>query len=318
MRGKRSGDHDITPAQAGAVLMATQNHNARNTDVAKDVGCSEGAVRGVKKRVLEKADKENIAPLQAANAKQPRGLRPPKLNVRERRCLIRHAIKNKANRRKPWSMIAQECGIEASMTAIRHALELSGYGRYPPRYKPPLTDAQKRGRLEFCIEMLEKDSDWWRKVVWTHETPIRVGAHRGQVWITRKKGEAFQEDCVNVRFKKYSDLQFWGCFSTEMRGPYHIYATETAAEKKAAPEDLNDFNSTYHVEAQLLNQRFQAEQLAKPPSERLKKPLKPDTALKTRGKNLKGGVDWYRYREEVLRSKLLPLCKRVIEAYEEC
>ena len=204
------------------------------------------------------------------------------------------------------------------MTAIRHAFEAAGYSRYPPRYKPPLTDAHKRARLEFCIKMREKDSDWWRKVVWTDETPVRVGAHRGQVWITRKKGEAYHEDCVNVRFKKYTDLQFWGCFSTEMRGPYHIYATETAAEKKAAAESLDEVNMPYHVEAQLLKERFHAEQQIKPPSKRLKRPPKPDMPLKTQGKNLKEGVDWYRYREEVLRPKLLPFCQQIIQAYGEC
>ena len=67
------------------------------------------------------------------------------------------------------------------MTAIKHAFELAGYARYPSRSKPPLTDAQKADRLKFCIEMLEKDSDWWRKVVWTDETPVRVEAKRGQI-----------------------------------------------------------------------------------------------------------------------------------------
>ena len=103
-----------------------------------------------------------------------------------------------------------------------------------------------------------------------------------------------------------------------MRGPYHIYAPKTAVEKKADIEDLNEFNSAYHVKAQILKERFYAEQLTKPKSKRLKRPPKPDMPLKTRGKNLKGGVDWYRYREEVLRPKLLPFCKQVIEAYGEC
>lgn len=35
-------------------------------------------------------------------------------------------------------------------------------------------------------------------------------------------------------------------------------------------------------------------------------------------KLLQGGVDCYRYRMEVLRPKLLPFCKQVIEAYGEC
>ena len=71
------------------------------------------------------------------------------------------------------------------MIVITHAFDIAGYSRYPSRYKPPLTDAQKLTRLEFCIQLLEKDSDWWKKVVWTDETPMRVEAKRGQIWVTR-------------------------------------------------------------------------------------------------------------------------------------
>ena len=60
-----------------------------------------------------------------------------------------------------------------------------------------------------------------------------------------------------------------------MRGPYHIYKIETAAEKKAAEENLNEYNSAYHVKAQILKERFHAEQLTKLKSKRLKKPSKP-------------------------------------------
>ena len=103
-----------------------------------------------------------------------------------------------------------------------------------------------------------------------------------------------------------------------MKGPYHIYASETAAEKKAAEKNLYEQNLSYHLEAQLLKNQFRAEQQAKSSSKRLKRPPKPDKALKSRGKNLKEDVDWYRYREQVLRPKLLPFCRRIIEAYEKC
>lgn len=156
----------------------------------------------------EEADKENIYSLIAANFKHPRTGRPLKLDVRDRRRLIRYATKNKANRPKTWSVIALECGIDASMTAIRHAFEIAGYARYPPRYKPFLTDEQKLKRLEFCIEMLEKDSEFWKKMIWTDETPVKVDQKRGQLWVTTKKDERYHPDCVNIRFSKYLDLMF--------------------------------------------------------------------------------------------------------------
>ena len=96
-----SGTSDLTLAQVGAIIIATDVHNDYNRDVAEAVNCSESAVRSVRKRVHEEADKENIPSIQAANTKQPRSGRLPKLDYRDRRRLIRHATKNKANRRKP-------------------------------------------------------------------------------------------------------------------------------------------------------------------------------------------------------------------------
>ena len=144
---------------------------------------------------------------------------------------------------------------------------------------------------------------------WTDETPIKVGQKRGQVWVTRKKNEAWHKDCINLSFKKYTNLQFWGCFTAEFRGPYHIYGRETASEKAAAKADLQGINANYNADQQLLADNFHTERANKPQSKRLKRVPKPEGSLKTRRKDGKGGIDWYHYRTEVLRPKLIPFCR---------
>ena len=111
---------------------------------------------------------------------------------------------------------------------------------------------------------------------------------------------------------------FWGAFTANERGPYHFYATETVAEKTAAQEDLQDINADYNAEAQLCLDRWRAENARRSKSKQLKRPWKPEGKPKERRKGLKGGVDWYRYRTEVLLPKLLPFCKEVIAKYGEC
>ena len=205
-----------------------------------------------------------------------------------------------------------------SVHGIRHAFESQGYGRFPPRYKPPLTNQQKLNRLRFAIEYLEKEEAFWNKVAWTDETPIKVGQIRGQIWVTRKSNEAYHKDCLNTSYKKYTDLQFWACFAKEFKGPHHFFARETTEEKKLAEEALEAINSDWHAEAQLLANHFYAEQAKKPKNKRLKRIPKPDKDLYERKKNLKGGIDWYRYRTEILRPKLLPFCQEIIQKYGEC
>ena len=39
----------------------------------------------------------------------------------------------------------------------------------------------------------------------------------------------------------------------ECKGPYHMWVEETTDEKKAAPEDLQEMNANYDLEAQLLH-----------------------------------------------------------------
>ena len=181
-----------------------------------------------------------------------------------------------------------------------------------------MTPEQKLARLQFAIRWLEEGETFWKKVVWTDETPVKVGEVRGQIWVTRKADEAYHKDCLNTAFKKYTDLQFWACYTREFKGPCHFFARETNIEKKEADEILKQINSDYHAEAQLLANHFHAEEAKKPPSKRRKRVPKPDKELIERTKNLKGGIDWYRYRMEILRTRLLPFCKEIIEKYGEC
>lgn len=111
---------------------------------------------------------------------------------------------------------------------------------------------------------------------------------------------------------------FWGAFTAELRGPHHFYATETADEKRNAQEDLYNMNADWHAEAQMLKNAWHAENARRPESKKLKAVWKPKAKPKERKKGLKGGVDWYRYRNEVLISKLLSFCREIIRKYGEC
>ena len=133
---RSKGASELNASKAGAIVALKQNTNLSNVEVASRVGCHEKTVRNALSRI-QKADKENIPPLDTANSlyKQHshRSGRPPKISERQARHLIRCATKNRAQRRKPWTVIAAECGIRASATAIQHAFESRGYGRHPPR-----------------------------------------------------------------------------------------------------------------------------------------------------------------------------------------
>lgn len=49
-----------------------------------------------------------------------------------------------------------------------------------------------------------------------------------------------------------------------------------------------------------------------------KRPDKPSIEKLERSKNLKGGIDWYRYQEHVMRPLLLPFIHQIIATYGHC
>lgn len=205
---RRSGDVELDPVKKGVLLDATLNHNVPNRQAAKLIGKSEGTVRNVLKRAHE-AEKENIDPLTTeALQPRPRSGRPFALDERDERQLIRHATKNKLQRRKPWSKIAQELGIAYSISAINSAFYRNGYGRYPPLYKPLLKPEQQRKRLKFCNEWKDILKGKEHMIVFCDETTIRVRDHRGQNWITRLKSERYHPDYIESRYKGFTELMF--------------------------------------------------------------------------------------------------------------
>ena len=56
------------------------------------------------------------------------------------------------------------------------------------------------------------------------------------------RDERFAKTYTRAHWHKASEFMFWGCFSFDKKGPYHIWKTETAKEKKAAKKEINKIN----------------------------------------------------------------------------
>ena len=176
----------------------------------------------------------------------------------------------------------------------------------------------KDKRWIFSCNWVDELRDKQHIVIYTDEMTIRVGDSRGQQWYTRLQTEAWHKDCVEPRHKGYTEMMFWGCYTSEIKGPCYIFEKESADEKKLASQDLDNRNATYLVEQQLIGEHFEAEQQKKPLSRRLKRIPKPMGRMQERNKGLKGGVDWYRYQVFVLIPRLIPFIHDVIATYGHC
>jgi hypothetical protein len=70
------------------------------------------------------------------------------LNTPQRKRLIEWVTSSKENRRVAWQDIPPYLGWDCGTKAIRAAFKKEGFGRRSARQKPPLSDQNKKDRLE--------------------------------------------------------------------------------------------------------------------------------------------------------------------------
>ena len=98
-----------------------------------------------------------------------------------------------------------------------------------------------------------------------------------------------------------------GAFSYDKKGPFHIWKTESAKEKKTAEEELKLINKRLESEAKLnweLENGMRRMRLRNPGGRQPRWiwDQKPGKIVRD---NKKGGIDWHRYQKNILIDKLL-------------
>ena len=101
---------------------------------------------------------------------------------------------------------------------------------------------------------------------------------------------------------------FWGSFSYNKKGLYHIQKPETAAEKKQAKVQIDKMNIELKPELQAAQEletsmRRLALHGVRGPKPKFK--ITKENSAITREKG-KGGINWWRYQQVILKPKLIP------------
>lgn len=144
-----------------------------------------------------------------ATPKKRKG-RPVILDSPTRRRLVFTATENAENRRKSYTEIAEICGITACEKTLRKAFDAEGYSRRIARKKVFLKAETKAKRLQFALDHRHWTVEDWRRVLWTDECYVWLGGARGNIWVTRKPGEDYLEECIAPKFKKQNSVMIWG------------------------------------------------------------------------------------------------------------
>ena len=80
--------------------------------------------------------------------------------------------------------------------------------------KPLLSARNRKARLDFASEYRDWTVEQWRQVLWSDESSVELFDCRRRVYVRRRQGERFREECLvpSVKFGG-GKLMIWGCFS---------------------------------------------------------------------------------------------------------
>jgi transposase len=206
----------------------------------------------------------------------------------------------------------------------------AGYSRQAPGWKPPLTYEQEVECYHWAPTHNPDKYEYgdglgydFREVVFTDETPARIGEERGMQRACYKEGEKYSDDVKKDRNRTNCCLQFYGSFRYKYKGPCYTYMEETEQEKRAAEQVLMKENqerqhthNLHQTRARSALQQIGESDVNKRYYTR-KKQYVPSQHDYKRGERTRGGVDGYRHREGALK-KLTPWINSLKEKGIRC
>lgn len=217
------------------------------------------------------------------------------LSIAQKQTLIELALKDATHCRKSLGELVAESQINISISTISRVLATDRIHRRTATTKPYLNDTQKQNRLQFAQQYLHFD---WTKVLFLDEayfepSALRSGHAKG---VLRRAGEQHLPHNMNRKFYKGKSAMFWGGIMHGYAGVELLYYLFTNPAESKTQKDAATLLLQQELEWDLEDW---AEYTMR--GEHHTFPL-----IKKRSTKRKGGIDWFVYRQSILRPKVFP------------
>jgi transposase len=285
-------------------------------EISETTGLSVRQVNRIYARAIERGFDPNHRPIHIQDAyliDAPRSGRPSKQTDEVKNLILAKVRRDRYGREKACADLAADLSLEGyniSAVTIWRILRKAGLKKIKPTRKPGLTKRMKAERLAWCIQHQDWTLEDWKNVIWSDETSVILLHRRGGYRVWRTPQEALLRSCIRERWKGSSEFMFWGCFSYEQKGPCHCWGPETAQQKRDAEKEIDEMNEAleaYMKEQWELSTGMKRLDLRQLPGRKPQWRWNKKTGRLTR--RLGQGIDWYRYRKEILIPKMLPFAK---------
>lgn len=325
---RKSSRRELTAVErafiAGACIAGSLSHNDCSNLFGPNVA-SKSTVTRTCQRVNKLALELDTTIVDPRCYEFPSERGPEELLTEEQRAqVVAATIATRESREKEsWQAIKDgdfvKLGLpEFGVTLHQNIMYSAGYARRRPGWRPELTKEQQHERYEWALihnpdkyvygDGLGFD---FRQVVFTDETPARIGEERGMQRAWAREDEVYDDDVKKDRNRRECCLQFYGAFRYDHKGPCHAYFEETEEEKQSAEQALKEENAQRQADDNTLqgdarrvlgvlqdhdvNHRYNTR----------KKQYVPSKHDYKRGDRTRGGIDGFRHRAGAL-NKVAP------------
>ena len=144
--------------------------------------------------------------------------RPPLLNERAKRLIVREA---KKDRRQPLAELTANLSYNPSVSTVRRALKEAGIQKWRALERPLLTDENAAARLAWALEYKDWTEEDWECCIWSDECMVEKSKDPRSIWVFRSPPEKWHKDCIFPKFKgKSPGVMVWGSFYGQSRGMF--------------------------------------------------------------------------------------------------
>ena len=174
----------LSPMKRAKIVSMFNDAKLPKKEIARRLGLDSKAVRNA----LKKFDEGGGSSASLRDA--PRSRRPPKLDDRSTRRLVRLV---EQNRKKSARLLRDELSVDGgpkvSVSTIKLALKKAGLPARVAVKKPFVSNVNIEKRLKFAKEHISWTAEDWSKVLFTDESKFDYFVQRPRIVVRRRSGE---------------------------------------------------------------------------------------------------------------------------------
>lgn len=222
------------------LLIKCRNERKSFGEIAKMANLSKSTVQTICKNFENTGTVEN----------KPRSGRPKKLSRRDESFILKEVNENpKVNATMLAKQLAERSDTIVHPRTIQRSLNNNGFRSRTPRKKPLISEKNRKLRLEFAQQHLDKGLDFWKRVLFTDESKYNIFGSDGRAKVWRKANTAMNPKNLLATVKHGGgNVMVWGAVAASgvgnlafIEGNMDRYQYKSILEQnlKASVDNLN-------------------------------------------------------------------------------